>query len=338
MKQLLLPSLLLSALLAQAQRTPRPTQPAGKTPAAATLAPPTLAAARQAGPGATVTVRGVIENGPELGQLRFIQDATHGLALFSTSNPDLHALAAGDSVQVTGTLKNYNGLLEMDPVTSVRKLAAGRRVVAVEVPAAEAAKLFDEAYEGRLVRITGVSSLTSYAGAPAGPLKGNTNYFINGQRNLPLRINVASTGENGLVEKTAPAGPFDLVGTLGQFAQSGTGGYQLLPRLSADFVVAGGMPAIQGEPVPTAVHRNGFTVTFQTINPGSTVVEYGKTAALGSKVNLPALTTAHSVELTNLEPGTVYYVRVSSGNAAGTSSSAAVPMITDNKKRLTARP
>ncbi|UPL47517.1 fibronectin type III domain-containing protein [Hymenobacter sublimis] len=98
------------------------------------------------------------------------------------------------------------------------------------------------------------------------------------------------------------------------------------------------MPVIQGEPVPTAIHRTGFTVTFQTINPGTTIVEYGKTTALGTTVNLPAATTAHSVELTNLEPGTVYYVRVSATNAAGTSRSAAVPMITDTKKRLTARP
>ncbi|MBX0289233.1 hypothetical protein K3G63_02225 [Hymenobacter sp. HSC-4F20] len=342
MKRLLLPSLLFStSLLAQAQRPARSAKPAAK-PAAAVQAPAqpqtTIAAARQAGPGATVTVRGIIENGPELGQLRFVQDHTHGLALFSTTNSDLYALVPGDSVLVTGTLKNYNGLLEMDPVTSVQKLAAGRPVVAVTVPAAEVSKVFEEAYEGRLLRITGVSSLTTPAGTPAEALKGNTNYYINGQRSTPLRVNVASTGAGGIVDKTPPAGPFDLVGTLSQFAQSGTGGYQLLPRQFSDFSVAGGLPVIQGEPVPTAIHRNGFTVTFQTLNPGTTKVEYGKTAALGTVVSLPAATITHTVELANLEPGTVYYVRVSSTNAVGTSSSAAVPMITDTKKRLAGRP
>ncbi|GGG55016.1 fibronectin type III domain-containing protein [Hymenobacter glacieicola] len=332
-----------SAFLAQAQQSSRPRAGQGpsrqvRNSAPATPPAPTIAAARQAGPGSTVTVRGVVENGPELGQLRFIQDRTHGLALFSTTNAELQALMPGDSVLATGTLKNYNGLLEMDPVTSVQKLASNRRVVATEVAATDVATAFEEGYEGRLLRITGITSLTTSASTPAEALKGNTNYLINGQRSTPIRVHVASTGPTGMVDKTPPPGPFDLLGILSQFSPSGTGGYQLLPRQYADFSVAGGLPAIQGEPVPTAIHRNGFTVTFQTINPGTTTVEYGKTTALGTTVNLPATTTVHSVELTNLEPGTVYYVRVSSTNAAGTSRSAAVPMITDTKKRLTSRP
>jgi hypothetical protein len=336
MKQLLLPALLLSATLAaQAQRKPAPAKPTG--PAPATPAPPSITAARAAGPGATVTIRGTVTNGPELGQLRFVQDKMAGLAVFSTTNTALHALVPGDSVQITGTLKNYNGLLEMDPVASVTKVASGRPVTIVEVPAAEMNTVFDDAYEGRLVRIKGVSSLGTAAGTPAETFKGNTNYLLNGQKNNPVRIHVASTGEKGLVDKTPPTGTFDVVGSLSQFTQNGTGGYQILPRLYSDFVVAGGLPAIEGEPVPTNVYRNGFTVVFQTANPGTTKVEYGKTSALGTVVELPASTRLHTVEIGNLEPNTSYYVRVSSTNAAGTSRSAAVPMLTDNKKKPVGR-
>ncbi|RSK24010.1 hypothetical protein [Hymenobacter metallilatus] len=338
MKRIVLPVLLLSGtLVAQAQRQPARPKPATAATVAAPAPPPTISAARAAGPGATVTVRGVVTNGPELGQLRFVQDKVAGLAVFSTTNTDLHALVAGDSVHITGTLKNYNGLLEMDPVASVSKVASGRRVVPLEVAAADINTVFDDAYEGRLVRIKGLSSLTTGTGAPAEALKGNTNYLLNGQKTTPIRIHVASTGENGLIDKLPPTSTYDLIGTVSQFTQTGAGGYQLLPRLFSDFVVAGGLPAIQGEPVPTNIYRNGFTVIFQTANPGSSKVEYGKTAALGTVVNLPALTTMHSVELTNLEPTTTYYVRVSSTNANGTSNSPAVPMLTDNKKKPAGR-
>ncbi|MDU0370340.1 hypothetical protein ACFPAF_08055 [Hymenobacter endophyticus] len=340
MKHVLLSALLLStALTAQAQRKAvRPkTAPTAVASAAPAPAPPTITAARAAGPGATVTIRGTVSNGAELGQLRFVQDKVAGLAVFSTTNTDLHSLVPGDSVQITGTLKNYNGLLEMDPVASVTKLAAGRPVQAVEVAAADLSSVFNDTYEGRLVRVKGLSGITTASGTPLDALKGNTNYLLNGQRATPIRIHVASTGEKGLLDKTPPSSSFDLLGIVSQFTQNGTGGYQLLPRLYSDFVVAGGLPAIEGEPVPTNIYRNGFTVVFQTLNPGTTKVEYGKTSALGSVAELKAATRQHTLEINDLEPSTSYYVRVSSTNAAGTSSSPAVLMLTDNKKKPAGR-
>ncbi|UOQ71254.1 fibronectin type III domain-containing protein [Hymenobacter cellulosilyticus] len=92
-----------------------------------------------------------------------------------------------------------------------------------------------------------------------------------------------------------------------------------------------------GEPVPTEMSRTGFTVSFTTQNPGDTKVEYGKTSALGTVVANATQTTKHNIALTDLQPGTVYYVKVSSTNAVGRSESAAVPMITDTKKRATSR-
>ncbi|SHJ26787.1 hypothetical protein SAMN02745146_2685 [Hymenobacter daecheongensis DSM 21074] len=296
-----------------------------------------LSAARTAGPGTTVTVRGTVSNGPELGAVRFIQDQQAGLAAFSNSAVGFSALVAGDSVEVRGTLKNYNGLLEMDPVTSVRKLASGRRLVPVEVSAANMMQLYNEQYEGRLVKIKSNTAVTTPSGVVISTFNGNTNYLLNGQRGATIRTNNASAGELGIVGKPAPNSDFDLTGVMGQFSPSGTGGYQLLPRLYGDMVLGGGLPNVLGEPVPTEMSRDGFTVTFNTQNAGDTKVEYGKTSALGTVVMNATPTTRHNIALRNLQPGTVYYVKVSSTNAVGTSATPAVPIITDTKKRSAGR-
>ncbi|GAA3922829.1 fibronectin type III domain-containing protein [Hymenobacter algoricola] len=296
-----------------------------------------ISAARAAGPGATVTVRGTVTNGPELGAVRYVQDREAGLAAFSSSALGFSALIPGDSVELRGTLKNYNGLLEMDPVTSVRKLAAGRRVVPVEVLAANMMQVYSEAYEGRLVKIKSNMAVTTPSGVAIMTFNGNTNYLLNGQRGATVRISNSSAGELGIVGKPAPSSDFDLMGVMGQFAPSGSGGYQLLPRLYSDMLLGGGLPNVLGEPIPTDMSRDGFTVTFATQNAGDTKVEYGRTSELGTVVMNATPTTRHSVVLTNLQPGTVYYVKVSSTNAVGTSATAAVPMITDTKKRSSTR-
>ncbi|KUG08724.1 hypothetical protein [Solirubrum puertoriconensis] len=295
-----------------------------------------ISAARAAGPGASVTIRGVVVNGAELGSLRYIQDKDAGIAAFTNKIPEFATLVAGDSVQLSGTLKNYNGLLEVDPVTAVTKLASKRRLRTIEVPAASLTSVYNEANEGRLVKIVGVNTLTTTGGNPlTSEIAGNMNYLINGQAGAIVRINSASVGPDGIVGKALPSGKFDLIGIIGQHSPSGTPtGYQLLPRLKSDMEVDGGMPSIVGTPVPTEIGKTGFTVHFNTINPGSTKVEYGTSSNLGSVITNADITTDHVITLSNLEPATVYYVRVSSTNAKGTSVSEAVPMITDSKNRV----
>ncbi|GAB3835319.1 fibronectin type III domain-containing protein [Hymenobacter jeollabukensis] len=336
---LLLSSALMTARAQQTRTTKRTTTTTTTTKAPATPAapaapagPPTLASVRTTEPGATVTVRGVVVNGPELGNIRYIQDKEGGLGLFSNTLEDLKNLMPGDSVEAHGVLKNYNSLLEMDPVQSVKKLASGRKFGAVTVPAAELTKVLSEAYEGRLVKITEVERLSTTGGQPAPALVGNVNYLINGQAGAIVRISAPSTGPNGLVGFTPPEGKFDLVGVVGQHSPTGTPtGYQLLPRLSTDFVVAGGLPVIKGEPVPVAVTKNSITVDFSTINPGTTKIEYGASPALGGVVEDKTPVTQHQMTLTDLQAGTTYYIRVSSGNSMGISTQPAVPMITRKK-------
>ena len=308
------------------------------TPPTAPATPPvlTLKAARALGAGSTVTVRAVVLNGPEMGNVRYVQDADTGLALYAqpAKLPGFGELRAGDSIQVTGQLKAYNGLLEMDPVASVHKLASGLRLHAVKVPVAQAATAFAEANEGRLVEITGVTRLATPAGIPATTLAGNANYLLNGLPGTLVRVMAASTGPTGLVDTAPPTEPFDLRGIMSQYAPSGTGGYQLLPRLASDLVLGSGLPRLTEEPVPVNVSATGFTVVYSTLNPGDTRVRFGLDPKQLRESRLDAaLTTHHSLTLTDLIPGTTYYVEVSSRNAAGTETATPVPFITAGGKR-----
>lgn len=309
------------------------------TPPSEAAVPPvlTVKAARALGAGNTVTVRAVVLNGAEMGNIRYVQDAEAGLALYAqpAKLAGFGDLQSGDSIQVTGQLKTYNGLLEMDPITSFHKLAGGRRLRAVRVPVAQAATAYTEANEGRLVEMVGATQLLTPASAPAGTLVGNANYLLDGQPGVLVRVGSASTGPDGLVGAAAPSGePFDVRGILSQYSPGGTGGYQLLPRLASDFVRGGGLPRLTEEPVPVNVSATGFTVVYSTLNPGDTRIRFGLDAKQLKETRLdPTPTTHHSLTLNDLIPGTTYYVEVSSRNAAGTETATPVPFITANGKR-----
>ena len=77
----------------------------------------TIADARALGVGQTVTIKGVVTNGSELGNIRYLQDATGGLAAFSAT---LSSVQRYDSITVTGTLLEFSGLLELSPVSSLQ--------------------------------------------------------------------------------------------------------------------------------------------------------------------------------------------------------------------------
>lgn len=326
--------LLAGCLLAGSSRTalaaPYPTTPA---------MPPVLSvkAARLLGPGSTVTVRAVVLNGAEMGNVRYVQDGEAGLALYAqpAKLPGFGDLQAGDSILVTGQLKAYNGLLQMDPIASFHKLADGQRLHPLRVPVAQAATVFAEANESRLIEIKGVSRLLTPAHAPVQDLAASANYLLDGTAGALLRIGATSTGPEGLIGAKVPTGePFDVRGIMSQYAPSGVGGYQLLPRLATDFVRVNALPRLTEEPVPVNMSPTSFTVVFSTLNAGDTRVRYGLDARQLKKSLIDATqTTHHSLVLTDLIPGTTYYVEVSSRNAAGTETSAPVPFITSSSRR-----
>ena len=59
----------------------------------------------------------------------------------------------------------------------------------------------------------------------------------------------------------------------------------------------------------------------------------GRTAALGTVITNGAVTTQHVITLSGLRPGTTYFVKVSSANAAGKSVAPVVLMVTDSRRK-----
>jgi beta-lactamase superfamily II metal-dependent hydrolase len=201
----------------------------------------------------------------------YIQDATGGVDLFSTS---LNAgpFAVGDSVEAIGTVTQFNGLTEI-VVSSVALLAPGTIPTATP-QVVTLSQLADggagEALEGRLIRVDNVS-ITSGA-FPAAGASGNVT-ITDASGSAALRVD-SDTDIDGT---TAPAGAFSVIGVLGQFDSSAPldSGYQLFPRATAD-IISSGAVTIAASPTSfdfgsVAIGGTAFT-TITITNPGTNTV------------------------------------------------------------------
>ena len=64
-----------------------------------------IATARAQGIGSTVTITGIATNGNELGPIRYIEDATAGMALYDTTISS--SIIRGDEIKVELILSNF---------------------------------------------------------------------------------------------------------------------------------------------------------------------------------------------------------------------------------------
>jgi beta-lactamase superfamily II metal-dependent hydrolase len=187
----------------------------------------------------TLHVRGVVTSinfrAGATGIEYYVQDATGGLDVFSTSN--FPAFSIGDYLDVTGTMTQFNGQDELNPGSKLSNIS-----VATDTPPTIAPRLVTlsqlgnngagEAVEGQLVRIDNVT----ITGGTFPPLGGVANVTIaDATGSATMRI-VAATDIAGT---PAPGGPFSVIGVVGQFATAPfNSGYQLLPRSLADIVLS----------------------------------------------------------------------------------------------------
>jgi len=274
-----------------------------------------IGAARASAIGTVVTVKGIVTSGSELGSIRYFQDNTGGIAAYGSL---LNAVVRGDSITLTGTLKNYNQLLEIDPVASFNVNSSGNTLPTPELITIDS---INEAREAELVRINSVTFTTN----PGGTFGSNTsyNFTANGvSSSMYVRSN------HPLIGTVIPSGPVDLVGIVSQFHYSSpTSGYQLLCRDTND-IILNNVIMLTSPLSESNITQTGLTLSWTTNLAGTSQLMYGANPDLLnlSLVNT-TLVTAHSISLTGLTASQIVYVKAFSVDGTDTAFSPLRPYI-----------
>ena len=267
--------------------------------------------ARQQGIGANVTVTGIVTNGDELGPIRYIEDGTAGLALYDlTTNLLLSGCVRGDSITVSGTLVDYNGLLELNP-TSAAFIHSNNNVL--PTPQNLTPNQIGEATESELVQIDNVIFNSGGSLFTVG-----THDFTANSESGKIYIRNGHPLENSLI----PSGPVTLIGISSQytFFVPANDGYQILPRDSADLINSGNL-ILTSAVTQSNITTNSFDLSWTTSDSASTECNYATTQLLTSNINNSGNVVTHTLSLTGLQPATFYYVQCYSVNGNDTAFS-----------------
>ncbi|HEY6951864.1 MAG TPA: phospholipase D-like domain-containing protein, partial [Bacteroidota bacterium] len=187
----------------------------------------TMAQARAAGAGAMVRVRGTVTVGNEFKSPSFMQDSTGGMGVYN-SQFSTNA-KVGDVWEVTGSIQDYYGLFEINPLTDSVRVSTGNLP---PVPNIITSAQMGEAYEAQLVRINRVKfvltgnfgSSAADSGYSAADASGSFTVYIDKDSNIP--------------GSAIPTDSVNIVGVLTQFHST----YQLQPRSIADIGVVDPQP------------------------------------------------------------------------------------------------
>lgn len=276
--------------------------------------------------GEWVSVRGVVtvadefatgggERGPS-----YLQDASGGLATFSPTGV-AENVSIGDEVTLFGRVDQFNGLNQLDNQTVVVAQhgtpGPAEPTVATLAQIAADGQGGVEVYEGRLVRINGVTVNTAVWNAEGA----GTNYILNdGTATLDVRIN----GAVDFVGQPAPSGPFDIIGVVSQFKPSAPfiGGYQLMPRFAEDILDDSDAPLVTSPaPFETAATPESVTIEWTTDRAAHSEVRWTSTMTGASGVAIDeAPKTEHALTLTGLDPAVVYEIELRTAAGKDTTS------------------
>lgn len=256
-----------------------------------------IAHAREQASGSTVTVRGIVTNGPELGKIRYLQDGTAGISAFpgSGSAAGFEAnVQTGDSVELTGKLMSFQGLLQISPVTaytvisSNNTLPAPKKIMLAQISAN---------LESQLVQIECVS--TSSAG---GIFNAGSSYSITDPSGGSSKIYLNSG--HPMAGTAIPNEAFRLTAILSRYST-----FQLLPRTTVDLNLSSCLIVSQNLR-QTDINTSGFRLDWQTNLPANCWVKIGTTPQPDLSYPVAGVGTEHSFVFNNLEPGTIYWVNV----------------------------
>lgn len=264
--------------------------------------------------GENVTVSGIVTNGGELGIIRYLQDETAGIAAYGDA---ASTLQRGDSVTISGTVKDYRNLLEIDPIISVTVHSSGNQLPDPKIITADQ---IGEEYEAQIVQINNVEFVN-----PTGSFEGDANYDLtDGENTFEIRIN---RNAESITDQQIPTGTLNFIGLCSQFSYNQndvTTGYQLLPRNMDDFILTSAVNIISPVIVEN-ITKSGFTLSWRTDAEAIPEVMYGTTPNSSDWRDITTGTTISSngefiqeVTIAGREAGSVIYAQPYSYASADT--------------------
>ncbi|MCB9210603.1 MAG: T9SS type A sorting domain-containing protein [Ignavibacteriales bacterium] len=267
------------------------------------------------------TISGIVTSTNQFGNNgpASLQDNTAGISVYGSDFSG--TVNIGDSVTVTSTIAQFNGLTQFDFFSNGSSVSVHKTNIIVEPKTVTILEILNQEWngieeiEGSLIRINDVQINSS------GAFSGGTNYSITDPTGtLEMRID---NDVNTIIGSSIPSSNIDIIGILGQYDPSTprSSGYQILPRFIED-LITNNEPLILSPIIPADITPNSFTIYFNTIREGNSEVRYGLTNDLEINTIIDEeLTTNHKILIDNLEESTLYYCQVLSTNQNGTSQS-----------------
>ncbi len=252
----------------------------------------TIAAAKSQAIGSEVTVAGIVTNSTELGEvLRYLQDETAGIVAYGA---EVSSLLPGDSIVISGTLKDYSGLLEIEPISSVTVVSSGHKL---PDPIILTPNQYSNAYESMIIK-TNNAILSAEGKFSSGK---NYNFSAN-MEDGQIRI----TSENSpFVGSVIPQDTVNITGILSEY----DGQFQVLVRLKDDIRSIRSV-SFASAPIESNLSTTGFTLSWTTDSASTTEAFIGNTL----NFELPVIketgeSTEHSFDVTGGSASTLYYVK-----------------------------
>ncbi len=207
--------------------------------------------------GQVVTVTGRVTATGEFGPKGpfFIQDETGGVAVYDYYGAYIPNLSIGDSVVVTGKVKPYNGLTELQYLEEVQIISHGEDISTDTIKPDEMGLIENnyEVNEGRFVILLNVYFLDT------GTFEKNTAYTI---KDIEGREGVVYIKSDELVGMTIPQETVFVKGVVNQYDREAPyfEGYEIFPRFKEDIdtMPSGGVEETQYKAKIRVNYMDGF--------------------------------------------------------------------------------
>lgn len=280
-----------------------------------TLSAQSIAVARAQPLGSTITVRGLVTNGVELGTIRYLQDGTAGIAAFpgtgSVTGFDT-SVFPGDSIEVTGTLVSYHQLLEISPITAFSVISSGH-----PLPKPKAISLVEisDAYQSQLLEFECIS----FANA-GGIFSSGGTFSISDSEGASAKVSLRSG--HPMLGSSIPVGPIRITAILSTFD-----GFLLLPSSTDDLATETCLYFLQ-KPMQTDIATSGFKLHWETSLPTNCTLHLGTNPNPNTLMSVTGYSGDHTYLFANLSPGTIYWVQVEAEHNGGSIFSEPIPLVT----------